>query len=134
MLLIRRKPIRMVIEALTRQQRGDGRDVVRCRLARHQGRNMSDRDVETTHLRQQWRPSGIRRKTRRRHLQFVAAGNVDRVEQWPAIAAGIAEEHQYPAVGGEGRTLIVIALSENAFARPVEIHYADSKSTLVLFG
>src|SRR6202030_2132940 len=95
---------------------------------------MIGRDSETTQSRQQWRPCGVRCKARRRHLQFVAAGDVDCEERWPGVAPGIAEEHQHPAIGRESRALIMITLGKNTFTLSVDAHDGNCEVALALLG
>src|SRR5262245_53910988 len=75
--------------------------------------------------RQQRRPGGVGRIARRRNLLLVAAGEIYGVGRGPAVAAGIAEEHQHAAVRREGRSLVVEAGREDALARAVRIDHAD---------
>src|ERR1700719_4524877 len=95
---------------------------------------MIGRDSETTHSRQQWRPCRVRCKARRRHLQFVAAGDVDCEERWPGVAPRIAEEHHHPAIGRESWALIMITLGKNTFALSIDAHDADCEAALALLG
>src|SRR6202043_2148355 len=81
---------------------------------------------------QQWRPGRIGSKARRRDALFEASGNIDRKQRRPAIAAGIAEEHQHPPVRRECRPFIVEARGENPFARTIGLDDADGELTAAL--
>src|SRR3569833_2111734 len=74
-------------------------------------------------LREQRRPRRIGTEARRRLLQLVSAGDVDRVEI--RARPELAEEHQHTAVRREGRAFIVEARSEHALARTVRLENAD---------
>src|SRR5262249_51322130 len=85
-------------------------------------------------LLQQRRPSRIGRVARRLQDLLVTAGDIDRVEHRPGVAAGIAEEHDHAPVRRPGRSFVVIALGENALARSVRAHDADGEPALRLLG
>jgi hypothetical protein len=64
---------------------------------------------------------------------FIAARDIDCVEQRPRIAAGVAAEHQDLAVEGECRPLVEESLGEDPLAPPVNAHDADRKGALACF-
>src|SRR5258708_13765743 len=85
-------------------------------------------------LRQKRRPGRIGREARRRGALLVAAGDVDREQPRPDIAARIAKKHDDPAVRRPGRTFVVKALGQQSFARPVRLHDTDRELAGVLLG
>src|SRR5262249_53561151 len=62
------------------------------------------------------------------------AGDINRVEHRPGVAAGVAEEHDHAPVRRPGRSLVVIAFGKNALARSVRAHDADGELALRLLG
>src|SRR6185437_5987329 len=72
------------------------------------------------------------RKTRRRLLQFVAAGDVDGVQIRPF--PDVAEEHDDASIRRESRSFVVETLRQDALARAVRLQYADRKLPIGLAG
>src|SRR3569623_2011003 len=82
--------------------------------------------------RQQRRPCWIGCKPRRRNLEFVAARNIHG-EQIGTLAE-IAEEHHHATVRRKRRAFIMEARGEDALARSVRLHDADSELAAALHG
>src|SRR5579872_2953789 len=81
-------------------------------------------------LRQERRPRRIGGKARRRNSLLVAAGNVDRIERWAGIAAGIAEKHDNSPIWRKCRTFVVEPFGEDAFAGSIRLHHPDREFIL----
>src|SRR5258708_8303097 len=73
-------------------------------------------------------------EARRWNALLVASGNIHGEQRRPAIATGIAEEHQDATVRREGRSFVVESGGENPLARAVRLHDADGKLSAALFG
>src|SRR5262245_18141265 len=69
---------------------------------------------------------------RRLERLLVAAGHIDCVERRAAVPAGVAEEHDHAPIRAPCRSLVVIALGQDALARSIRAHDADREPALRL--
>src|SRR5262245_36341964 len=83
---------------------------------------------------QQRRPGRIGRIARRWNSLLIAASHIDGEQRRARTTTGIAEEHHHAPVGRPGRTLVVIAFSENAFAGSVRPYDTDCEASFRLLG
>src|SRR5262245_31009272 len=74
-------------------------------------------------------PSRVGAKSGRLHAPLVVAGQVDGIEAGSsACPLGLAEEQNHPAVGRPSRSLVVVALGEDALAGAVRAHDANEEA------